>query len=136
MAHESHLYDESDTKLYRTDGYSGTSADVNNTERYTNDIDLTVNTGAAVDFKFQGSGSTDDFVLSLYKRRNSVWDGNERALWSIIITSDGNEDCYHFTVDGSYGAGHFRFGMQSSGSTDTFEVDAEMRQWRSTDTIA
>jgi hypothetical protein len=136
MAHESHLYDEIDTRLYRTDGYGGSDADVDSTERYTGNIDLTVNVGAAVDFKFQGSGIINNLVLYLYKRRNSVWDGNEIALWSATVTSDGSEDSYHFTVDESYGAGHFRFGMKSSGSTDTFEVDVEMRRWRPTDTIA
>ena len=136
MAHESHLYDETDTRLYKTDGYGGSNADVDNIERYTDDIDLTVATGTAVDFKFAGSGSTDNFILYLYKRRNSIWDGNEIALWSVTITNDGSEDTYHFTIDESYGAGHFRFGMKSLGSTDTFEVDVEMRRWRSTDTIA
>jgi hypothetical protein len=136
MAHESHLYDESDTKLYKTDGYGGSNADLDSTERFTGDIDLTVNIGAALDFRFDGSGSTDDLILYLYKRRNSIWDGSETALWSITIANDGSESCYHFTIDESYGAGHFRFGMKSSGSTDTFEMDVEMRQWRSTDTIA
>ncbi len=136
MARESHLYDEVDTKLYKTDSYGGSDADIDNTERYTDDIDLTVNTGAAIDFKFDGSGSTDDLIISLYKRRDDNWDGDEIALWSATVDNDGSEDIYHFTIGESYGAGHFRFGMKSSGSTDTFEMDAEMRQWRRTDTIA
>ena len=136
MAHESRLYDETDAELYKTNGYGGSDADVDDAERYTKDIDLTVNTGAAVDFKFDGSGGTDDLILSLYKRRNADWDGDEIAVWSITIASDGSEDIYHFTIDECYGAGHYRFGMKSSGSTDTFEIDIEMRQWRRTDTIA
>lgn len=136
MAHESYLYDATDTELYKTDGYGGSDADVDDTERYTDGIDLTVHTGAAIDFKFDGSGGTDDLNLYLYKRRDSSWDGDEIAIWSVTVDSDGSEDIYHFTLDESYGAGHFRFGMTSSGSTDTFEIDVEMRQWRLTDTIS
>ena len=54
MAHSSYLYDEADTELYKTDSYDGSDADVDNTEQYTDDIDLTVNTGAAIDFKLDG----------------------------------------------------------------------------------
>ena len=136
MAHESHLYDETDTELYKTDGYGGSDADVDDIEQHTGNIDLTVNIGAAVDLKFDGSGSIDDLMLSLYKRRDANWDGNEIAMWNTTITSDGSEGTYHFTIDESYGAGHYRFGMKSSGSTDTFDIDMEMRQWRRTDTIA
>lgn len=136
MAHKSYLYDETDMELYRTDGYGGSDADVDDTERYTDDVDLTVDTGAAIDFKFDGSGNTDDLVLSLYKRRDSNWDGGEIAIWDETIPSDGSEDIYNFTIAGSYGAGHYRFGMKSSGSTDTFEMDVEMRRWRHTETIA
>ena len=136
MAHESRLYDKTDTELYRTDGYGGNDTDLDDTERYTADVDLTVKIGAAIDFKFSGSGSTDDLVLSLYKRRDEDWDGSEIALWSANITNNGSENIYHFTIDHSYGAGHFRFGMKSSGSTDTFEVDVEMREWRRTTSIA
>lgn len=136
MAHKSYLYDGTDTELYKTDGYGGSDADVDNTERFTNDIDGTVNAGSGIDLKFDGSGATDNLILSLYKRRDGDWDGGEIAVWSDTIESDGGEHIYHFTIDGSYGAGHFRFGMKSSGSTDTFEMDVEMRQWRPTDTIA
>jgi hypothetical protein len=136
MAHESHLYDAADTELYKTDGYGGSDADVDNTERFTDDIDQTVNMGSGIDFKFDGSGATDNLVLSLYERRDEDWDGSEIAVWNDTIESDGSEHICHFTIDESYGAGHFRFGMKSSGSTDTFEMDVEMRQWRLTATIA
>ena len=136
MAQDSYFYDKNDKKLYKTDGYGGSDTDVDSTERFTENIDLTVNLGANVDIKFTGSGSTDDLALFLYGRRDSSWDGSEIAIWNTNINNDGSESIYNFTIDGSYGAGHYRFGMKSSGSTDTFEIDAEMRQWRRTTSIA
>ena len=136
MAQESYLYDKNDTELYKTDGYGGSDSDVDSTERFTGNIDLTVNLGANMDLKFAGSGTTDDLALFLYERRDSNWSGNEIAIWNATISNDGNEHIYNFTIDGSYGAGSYRFGMKSSGSTDTFEIDAEMRKWRQTTSIA
>ncbi len=136
MARESYLYDKIDIELYRTDGYGGSDTDLDDTERFTDNIDLTVNLGANVDFKFTGSGSTDDLVLSLYERRDASWGNSEIAIWNAAVNSDGTESIYSFTIGGSYGAGHYRFGMKSTGATDTFEIDAEMRQWRRTTSIA
>ncbi len=136
MARESYLYDKTDTELYKTDGYGGSDTDVDATERFTGNIDLTVNLGANVDFKFTGSGSTDDLALSLYERRDASWGSSEIAIWNATVNSDGTESIYSFTIDSSYGAGHYRFGMKSTGATDTFEIDVEMRQWRRTTSIA
>lgn len=136
MARESYLYDKSDIELYKTDGYGGSDTDVDATERFTDNINLTVSLGANIDIRFTGSGSTDDLVLFLYERRDASWSGNEIAIWNTTVSSDGSESIYNFTIDGSYGAGHYRFGMKSSGATDTFEIDAEMRQWRRTTSIA
>ena len=133
---EGYAYAEADTKVYKTDGYGGSDADVDGTERFTSDIDLTLKTGAAADFKFDGSGSADDLILALYKRRDANWDGDEIKIWSATVDNDGSEDIYHYTIDPSYGAGHFRFGMKSSGGTDTFEIDVEMRTWFNADLIA
>jgi len=136
MARESYLYDKSDTELYKTDEYGGNDADVSVTERFTGDIALTMNLGSSIDFRFTGNGTTDNLVLSLYKRRDTNWDGSEIAIWNATINNDGSESTYNFTIDISYGAGNYRFGIKSSGSTDTFDVDVEMRQWRQTTSIA
>jgi len=123
------IFAEEDHELYLTDGYSGSDADLDGTERFTSDIDLTRETGAAVDFKFDASGATDDLVISLYQTIQSSWDGDEIAIWTGTVDSDGTEDIYTFSILPSYGAGHYRFGMVRSGTTDTFEMDAEMRRW-------
>ncbi len=136
MARESYLYDKTDTELYKTDGYGGSDTDVDAAERFTDNIDLTMNLGANVGFTFTGSGSTDDLVLSLYERRDASWGNSEIAIWNATVSNDGSESIYNFTIDSSYGAGHYRFGMKSAGSTDKCEIDAEMRQWRRTTSIA
>ena len=129
-------YDAADTELYKTNAYSGTDSDLDNTapvdatDGYTSDIDLTQKIWAAIDFKFDSSGTTDDLVLTLYKRRDSSWDGDEISVWSATVESDGSEDIYHMTIGPSFGPGHYRFAMQSSGGTDTFDIDVEVRYGR------
>lgn len=126
-------YDDKDTNIYKTDGYGGTDTDVT-TIQYTDNIDLTLALGANIDFKFDASGATDDLVLTLYKRRQSetdeAWGAIEEEKWSTTISSSGAEAIYNFTLGETYGPGHYRFGMARSGSTDTFEVDANLRYWK------
>ena len=136
MDRESYLYDKIDTELYKTDGYGGSDADVDDTERFTRNIDLTVKLNANIDFIFTGSGRIDDLVLSLYKRRDANWAGNEMAIWNTKVNNNGLESSYNYTLNGTYGAGHYKFGISSSGSKNTFEMDVEMRQWRKTTSIA
>ena len=136
MASIGYSYGGSDEELYQTDGYGGSDADIDNdppvdaTDGYTSDIDLTDNVEATVDFKFDSSGTTDNLVLYVFKRRNSSWDGDEIALWTIEVSSDGSEDIYNVNISpaGGWSAGHYRFAMQSSGATDTFEIDVQMRR--------
>lgn len=130
---ESYLYDDSDIALYATDGYGGTDSDLDDTERYTSDIDLSLFTGAELDFTFDGIDTTDDLYLYLYKRRDSSWSGNELA-WKTRLTAsnDGTESEYHYSIPSEYGVGHYRFGMVSSGSTTTFEISVALRRWRRT----
>lgn len=130
-------YAAADSELYKTNLYSGTDADLDNTapvdatDGYTSDIDLTQQIGATIDFKFTGSGSTDDLVLTLYRRRDSSWDGDEISIMSKTVSNDGSEDIFSWQLNGNlYGPGHYRFAMQSEGATDTFDIDVEARYWR------
>jgi hypothetical protein len=126
-------YAGSDTELYKTNLYTGSDSDLDNTapvddtDGYTSNIDLTQNVGAIVDFKFTGSGSTDDLVLKLFRRRDSSWDGDEIAIDTITVSNDGSEDIFSYHLKGP---GHYRFSMQSEGATDTFDIDVEMRTYR------
>jgi hypothetical protein len=134
---QSIYYDSTDLDIYQTDGYSGSHTDVDNTERFTDDIDLTVNKGAVIDFTFDGDNATDDLTIKIYKRRDSSWTGNEIAWKSALtVSNDGSEDLYTYTIPPDYGAGHYRFGLASAGATTTFEIDCSVRTWRDTDSIA
>lgn len=123
------IYDPTDTELYKTNLYSGSDSDIGGTQLYTSDIYLSDEDGANVDFKFDCSGTTDNLKLYLYRRRDASWDGDEKAIWSTTVTSDGSEDIYTFSLSG-YGRAHYRFGMVRTGSTDTFDIDVEMRKYR------
>ncbi len=123
------VFEDTDEELYQTNLTGGSDADIAGTELFTSNIDLTKETGAAIDFAFDASGATDDLVLALYKRRLSTWVGTEIAVWSATVDSDGTADIYHFDIDESYGAGYFRWGMVRSGVTDTFDINVQMRRY-------
>lgn len=133
----SRYFDLVDTNIYKTDGYSGTDADVDDTQRFTDNIDLTIQSGAEIDIKYDGSDSTDDLLLDIYKKLDSSWGGNEHE-WKTQITIDsgGTEKVYHYTIPENYEPGHYRFGLTSSGVTTTFEVQVDYRGWRWTKGIA
>lgn len=126
-------YDTTDTELYKTNAYSGTDADLDNTapvsdaDGYTSTIDLTSKLGVIIDFKFLGTNGTDDLVLKLYRRRNSTWDGDEILIDQKTIDNDGTEDIYSYSINSP---GYYRFSLQSAGGTTTFDIDVECRYWR------
>jgi len=123
-------YGATDEELYLTDGNGGTDADVDGTERFTSDIDLTEAKGATIIIKYEGSCATDDLIVALYARQDGSWDGDEIAQSTVTLTSDGTEGIYTIIITPSYGAAHYRIGMVRSADTTTFEIDAEMRRWR------
>lgn len=128
-------------ELYQTNAFSGTDADLDNTapvsetDGYTSDIVLTDKEIAALSFEFLGNNSTDDLVLTLFKRVKAAWTGNEIALFSVTVTNDGSQDVYTDMEIGphkGYGPGTYRVGMQSSGASTTFDMDALMTRTKRT----
>lgn len=128
--HESYKYDDSASIIFA-------EAQVTNTEQFTDSIDLTVATGAEVDFTFDGDNATDDLIITIYKSGANDFDGTEQA-WkqAITVSSDGSQDKYHYTIPDLYGPGWYRFGMKSEGGTTTFTISATCYTWRRTDTKA
>lgn len=120
-------YDASNTTIYRTNAYSGTDADVDSTLRFTADVDLTQKIFAVCELKFDASGTTDDLKVSLYRSLDNAWDGDELEILSTTIESDGSEDLWSITLGPDLGPGHYRFGLKSSGTTDSFDVDCVVR---------
>lgn len=134
--HTSYLYDKSDTELYKSDGYNGEDADVDNTERFTQDIDLTVNTGAVVDIIFDGSNDMDDLILNIYRRRDNNWQDVEIPIETpIAVSNDGTEQICNMAIGKSYGPGFYRIGMKSSDANTTFDIYARARFYRDTRSI-
>jgi hypothetical protein len=120
-------YDGSSTSLYRTNAYGGTDPIVAISERFTADIDLTQKVCAVCELKFDAGGSTDDLKVSLYRSLDAAWDGDELPILSITIDSDGSEDLWSFTIGPDFGPGHYHFGLKSSGTTDSFDIDFAAR---------
>lgn len=136
--HTSYLYNKVDSELYRTSGYNGGDADVDNTERFTSDIDLTVSSGAVIDITFDGSNDMDDLLLCIYRRRDENWQGVERMIEaSITVSNDGTEGVFSLAIGRlHYGPGHYRVGMKSSDNNTIFDIYATARFYRDTRSIA
>ena len=124
-------YDCADTLIYQTSAYGGSDDDVT-TEKYTKTIDLAFNRAACIDIKHDSDGTTDDLVVNIYRSTDNVWDGDEQAINSVTIPSDGSEDIYSLNISyyAGYGPGYYRLGLIRSGSTDTFAVDSKLRYGR------
>lgn len=120
---ESTSYDkQANVTLYATDGYSGSDDDVANTRKYSAVVDLRVYTGLVVDITFDGNNNTDDLTLTYYRRiTNSTFTGNEIAVATATIGSDGSEDVYSYVIDDP-GPGYYRLGLVSAGASTTFDV--------------
>jgi len=129
-------YGDTDETLYATDAYSGSDADLDNTapvddtDGYTADIDLTQKLFAALEFVFTPSNATDNLVLKLFKSLDNSWDGDELPIQEITVDNSNAEELYPFLIDPSFGPGHYRFSMQSSGATTTFDIKVLMRRAR------
>jgi len=120
-------YDGSSTNLYRTNLYSGADPDVGSTQQFSADIDLTQKLFAVCELKFDASGTTDDLRVSLYRSLDNSWDGDELEVFATTVDSDGSEDLWSFTLGPDFGPGHYRFGLKSTGATDSFDVDLNAR---------
>jgi len=110
-------------ELWRTDGYSsGPNNDIGATEVFiSSPINLTVDTGYVMRLKFLGSGSTDKFIITMYKDVETFTVTNH--LGKVFeYDNPGTEviDTIHFGLN--YGPGYYIFGFKSSGSTDTFDA--------------
>lgn len=131
--------------MYQTDAYGGGDDDVGATEKFTHasgeSIDLlsdfnTEDSGisAAGIVKFieaGGATGTDNFVINLYRRHNNSWTGNELPLRTTTVTNPGvasgdQEQPYEIGIASTDGPGHYRIGLKSAGSTNTFDVEVVM----------
>jgi hypothetical protein len=122
-----YAYDASSTNLYRTNAYSGSDPDVDVTMRFSADIDLTERPFAVCELKFDAQNVVGDLIVTLYRRLDSSWDGDELEIFRTTIDSDGSEDLWSITLGPDFGPGHYRFGLLSSTVNDTFDVHLTAR---------
>jgi hypothetical protein len=126
-------YAGSSSELYKTNLYGGSDADLDNTapvdatDGFTSNIDLTADIFANIEFKFDSSGTTDDLILKLFRALTSTHDVDEIAIDEITVPSDGSEDLFSYALGQAHGPGNYRFSMQSSGGTDTFDIHVQTR---------
>lgn len=122
-------------ELYKTTSFGGSdelldnTAPVNNSDGYTSDIELDDNDQAGLSFEYLGNNSTDDLVLTVFKRVKSVWVGTEKAIFSVTVNNDGSQDVYtglELGEHAGFGHGVYRIAMQSSDGNTTFNVEAVM----------
>jgi hypothetical protein len=117
--------------LYQSDGYGGSDADVDGTERFSSDVDLETagHEGAHCHLKYDASGTTDDLEVAVY---GSLDGTNYDDIAMTKFTADNNsgaETEISFVVKD---VAHFRVGLKRSGSTDTFEAHLTCQRWNYT----
>ena len=120
-------YAAASVNLYRTNLYSGTDPDVDGTLRFSDDVDLTQKVFAVCEVTFEASGTTDDLEVSLYRRLDGAWDGDELEILRTTMENYGPEAVWSMTIGPDFGPGHYRFGLKSTGTTDAFDVDLNAR---------
>lgn len=118
-------YNPTSLSVFATDLYGGAKADLTDTEVFTDNIDMTSDLFATLEFKFTGNNATDDLEIKLYRSLSDTWDGDEIAIDSIVVSNDGSEDLYSYIINQSFAPGHYRFGLASSSTNTTFDIEVK-----------
>lgn len=117
--------------LAETNGYGGAVADLaaDSAYDYTSDVDLETNgyVGAVVTLEFDSAGTTDNIVASVF----GSYDGtnyDDVPIWSqeFDATSGADTQVSFIVMDVS----HFRIGLKTTGTTDTFDYQITWDAWR------
>ena len=123
--------------IYKTNYYGGNCADLDNTtpvnklDGYSSIIDLTEDIYATLKFRFKPSGATDNVVVKLYKDDDGIFDGSEVAIdTQTVVSGASTEKEYTYTLNANNGPGYYRFSMQSSGGTNTFDMIARCTRYK------
>lgn len=115
-----------------TDGYSGGTSDLaaDSAYDYGADIDLETNgyEGAIVYLEHDSSGTTDNIVLGIF----SSVDGTDfagNADWEIEFDATSGADTQEPGIVVK-DLQHFRVGVKTTGTTDTFDYRIRYDAWR------
>ena len=118
-----------EANIYQTDGYTGSDADIDGTERFTSDIDLETSgyEGVQVHIKYDASGTTDNLVCAVYGSLDGT-NYSDFPIKSIVFDNNAGVETEVSFILKDYQ--HFRIGFVRSGSTDTFELDCDVTYWK------
>lgn len=136
-------YATEDVNLFVTDEYSedaddiDVSDDISDTEQYTLEFVLHGwNDGINIDLKYveiSGDSQTDELWANIYRRRDSSWeDGKQIPVGDANCGNEGVSAGYKIkniviTATQLSGPGHYKLGLLSSGSTNTFDAIVQGR---------
>lgn len=117
--------------LAYTDGYGGAVADLAADEAwdFTSDVDLETNgyEAAVVTLEYDGSGSTDAIIVGVFNSLDAS-DYDDLPIWDMTCDINGGVDTQiSFLVED---LSHFRIGLKTSGTTDTFDYRLKYDAWR------
>ena len=125
----------SDVELIKTVGYTGSSAVINNTQRFSAvTIDLTSYTKFTSDLKHIANGGVDGLYVRIYKRRALPWAATEIFIREILLANttltELTQPLEIDTTNPGMGPGIYRFAYESSGGTNTWNIDHQGRYAR------
>lgn len=121
-----------ETVLAETDGYGGAVSDLaaDQAYDYTSDINLETNgyEGAVVTLEYDSAGTTDNIIVSVFGSYDGSSNYDDTPIWSqeCDATSGADTQISFIVSDLS----HFRIGVKTSGTTNTFDYQITYDAWR------
>jgi|GEM_PF-860964 len=118
--------------LAQTDGYGGATPDLaaDQAYDYTADVDLETNgyEGAHVTVDYDGSGTTDNIIIDIFGSLDGT-NYDDIALCTLSGSKTGADEQVSFIVKD---VAHFRIGVKTSGTTNTFDYQIKYQPWNYT----
>lgn len=118
--------------LAETNGYGGAVADLaaDGAYDYTNDIDLETNgyEGALVQLEHDSSGTTDNIILGIFPSLDGT-NFSDNPLFEIEYDASSGADTMEAAIVVK-DLSHFRVGVKTNGTTDTFDYQITWDAWR------
>ncbi len=118
--------------LAYTNSYGGGVADLaaDGAYDYTGDVDLETDgyEAANVTLEFDSSGTTDNIILGLFGSLDGS-DFDDVALWEMEFDATSGNDL-QVSIPGIRDLSHFRFGVKTNGTTNTFDYRIKWDAWR------
>ena len=118
--------------LLATNGYSGGTSDLAADQAYDYSADIDLETdgyeGALVFLEHDSAGTTDDIVLSIFPSIDGS-DFADNPIYSQQFTATSGADTGEAPVVVK-DLSHFRVGVKTTGTTDTFDYRIRWDAWR------